>query len=137
LQTIRFGTIHSNDITDVLQRPKDVLAVEWLSRTVIASGFRDSLLFLSDLRSNDSVQRIKHPGMIGQIKKIDDHQFVVAGTRSVSHIHFSRFCSQFPLMLLLVKASNVRFTIPKKRSEDRLKKGSSRWYFFDKTIFGV
>lgn len=57
--------------------------MEWLSRTVIASGFRDSLLFLSDLRSHDSVQRIKHPGMIGEIKKIDDYQLVVAGTRSV------------------------------------------------------
>lgn len=84
LQTIHFGTIDSIVTKDVLQRPKDVLAVEWLSRTVIASGFRDSLLFLSDLRSYNSVQRIKHPGMIGQIKKIDDYQFIVAGTRSVS-----------------------------------------------------
>lgn len=83
LQTIHVGNF-SSDSKSVLNRPKDVLAVEWLSPTVIASGFRDSLLFLSDLRSNDSVQRIKHPGMIGQIKKIDDHQFVVAGTRSVS-----------------------------------------------------
>lgn len=95
LQTIQVGTTHRSDSKNVLKRPKDVLAVEWLSRTVIASGFRDSLLFLSDLRSNDSVQRIKHPGMIGQIKKIDDYQFVVAGARSVSHIHFSRFCLNF------------------------------------------
>ncbi|KUL84779.1 hypothetical protein ZTR_07273 [Talaromyces verruculosus] len=82
LQTIHVGNF-SSDSKSVLNRPKDVLAVEWLNPTVIASGFRDSLLFLSDLRSNDSVQRIKHPGMIGQIKKIDDHQFVVAGTRSL------------------------------------------------------
>lgn len=107
LQTLRFGTMHRNDIKDVLQRPKDVLAVEWLSRTVIASGFRDSLLFLSDLRSCDSIQRIKHPGMIGQIKKVDDYQFVVAGTRSVS-ICFSSLCLQFSLISFLPgKASGL------------------------------
>ncbi|KAE8551797.1 hypothetical protein EYB25_005687 [Talaromyces marneffei] len=83
LQTIHIDTTLRSDSKNVLRRPKDVLAVEWLSRTVIASGFRDSLLFLSDLRSNDSVQRIKHPGMIGEIKKIDNHQLVVAGTRSL------------------------------------------------------
>lgn len=93
MQTIHVGGFRS-DSKSVLKRAKDVLAVEWLSPTVIASGFRDSLLFLSDLRSNDSIQRIKHPGMIGQIKKSDDHQFVVAGTHSVSYSRFSRFFLQ-------------------------------------------
>lgn len=68
----------------VLDRSNDVLAVEWLSENVIASGFRDSFLFLSDLRSGGSSQRIKHPHSIGQIKKLDDYRIIVAGYKSVS-----------------------------------------------------
>ncbi|EED15136.1 conserved hypothetical protein [Talaromyces stipitatus ATCC 10500] len=87
LQTTRVNATGGMNTYTVLERQsKDILAVEWLSQTIIASGFRDSLLFLSDLRSNDSVQRIKHPGMIGQIKKVDDYRLVVAGNRSVKFI---------------------------------------------------
>lgn len=104
LQTIHADTNFRSRPKNVLQRPKDVLAVEWLSHTVIASGFRDSLMFLSDLRSNDSVHRIKHPGMIGQIKKIDDHQLVVAGIHSVSH----SFLQTLPMSLLTGARAKLR-----------------------------
>lgn len=68
----------------------DLLAVEWLSGTVIASGFRNSFLYLSDLRSNGHSQRIKHPQSIEQIRKIDDYRLVVAGYRAL-HMYDLRY----------------------------------------------
>ncbi|OKL57078.1 hypothetical protein UA08_07670 [Talaromyces atroroseus] len=61
----------------------NLISVEWLSETVIASGFRNSSLYLSDLRSNGHSRRIKHPHPIEQIRKIDDYRLVCAGYESL------------------------------------------------------
>lgn len=61
----------------------DLLALDWLSPTVIATGFRNSLLGLYDVRSRGFATRIKHPGSIGQVKRVDENRLVVAGYRSV------------------------------------------------------
>ncbi|KAH8691129.1 hypothetical protein BGW36DRAFT_387733 [Talaromyces proteolyticus] len=71
----------------------DLLAVDWLSPTVIASGFRNSVLCLSDLRSGGHSKRIRHPCSIEQVKKVDDHRVVLAGYRSMCmyDLRFTKF----------------------------------------------
>ncbi|KAJ6093382.1 hypothetical protein N7486_008671 [Penicillium sp. IBT 16267x] len=56
-----------------------VTAVDWLSTNVIASGLRDSTVFLHDLRSNGSAARLQHPHTVSKLLKVDEHRIVVAG----------------------------------------------------------
>lgn len=58
-------------------------AVEWLSVNVIASGMRDSSIWLSDVRHNGMVKRLQHPHAVSEIRKVDDYRLVVAGCKSV------------------------------------------------------
>ncbi|CRG86732.1 hypothetical protein PISL3812_03743 [Talaromyces islandicus] len=80
--------IHAN-ITLPTRRPRgasedvDLLALDWLSPTVIATGFRNSLVGLYDVRSRGFATRIKHPRSVGQVKRVDENRLVVAGYRSM------------------------------------------------------
>jgi len=53
-----------------------VNAVEWLSGDVIASGMRNSSVFLHDLRSGGSATRLQHPHSVTKIRKIDPYRLV-------------------------------------------------------------
>jgi hypothetical protein len=77
------GRKNFNSNKQVSTNSMNLISVEWLSGTVIASGFRNSYLYLSDLRSNGHSKRIKHPHPIEQIRKIDDYRLVLAGYKSV------------------------------------------------------
>jgi hypothetical protein len=66
----------------------DLLALDWLSPTVIATGFRNSLVGLYDVRSSGFATRIRHPRSIGQVKRVDENRLVVAGYRSVRNWTF-------------------------------------------------
>lgn len=61
-----------------------VTAVDWLSPNVIASGLRDSTVFLHDVRSNGSAARLQHPHTISKLLKVDEYRIVVAGHDTVS-----------------------------------------------------
>lgn len=61
-----------------------VSAVEWLSSDVIASGLRNSTVFLHDLRSGGSATRLQHPHSVTKIRKVDQYRLVVGGHNSVS-----------------------------------------------------
>ncbi|QKX60728.1 uncharacterized protein TRUGW13939_07874 [Talaromyces rugulosus] len=61
----------------------DLLALDWLSPTVIATGFRNSLVGLYDVRSSGFATRIQHPRSVGQVKRVDENRLVVAGYRSM------------------------------------------------------
>lgn len=65
-----------------------VTAVDWLSTNVIASGLRDSTVFLHDLRSNGSAARLQHPHTISKLLRVDEHRIVVAGHDTVSIFPF-------------------------------------------------
>ncbi|KAJ5211536.1 uncharacterized protein N7498_003182, partial [Penicillium cinerascens] len=60
-----------------------VSAVEWLSSDVIASGLRNSTIFLHDLRSGGSAVRLQHPHSVSKIRKVDEYRMVVAGPNSL------------------------------------------------------
>lgn len=60
-----------------------VSAVEWLSSEVIASGLRNSAVFLHDLRSGGSATRLQHPHSVTKIRKVDQYRLVVGGHNSV------------------------------------------------------
>ncbi|KAJ5670740.1 uncharacterized protein N7477_006103 [Penicillium maclennaniae] len=60
-----------------------VNAVEWLSSDVIASGLRNSTIFLHDLRSGGSAARLKHPHSVSKIRKVDEYRMVVGGYNSL------------------------------------------------------
>lgn len=62
----------------------NVSAVEWLSSDVIASGLRNSSVFLHDLRSGGSATRLQHPHIVTKIRKLDPYRLMVAGYNSVS-----------------------------------------------------
>lgn len=62
-----------------------VTAVDWLSTNVIASGLRDSTVFLHDLRSNSSAARLQHPHTVSKLLRVDEHRIVVAGHDTVSN----------------------------------------------------
>jgi hypothetical protein len=82
-----------------------VNAVEWLSSDVIASGLRNSTVFLHDLRSGGSATRLKHPHSVSKIRKVDEYRMVVGGYNSV--------CEELSLLsfyegtLIWKSASNV------------------------------
>ncbi|KAJ5101229.1 hypothetical protein NUU61_003451 [Penicillium alfredii] len=61
----------------------NVTAVEWLSSNIIASGLKDSTIFLHDLRSGGSASRIQHTHSVFKIRKIDPYRLVVAGIQSL------------------------------------------------------
>ena len=65
-----------------------VTAVDWLSTNVIASGLRDSTVFLHDLRSNGSAARLQHPHTVSKLLRVDEHRIVVAGHDTVSSLEF-------------------------------------------------
>ncbi|OJJ47948.1 hypothetical protein ASPZODRAFT_131562 [Penicilliopsis zonata CBS 506.65] len=72
----------------VLQRRNDsshatVTSVEWLSPDVIASGLKDSAIFLHDLRSGGTATRLQHPHSVTKIRKVDQYRLVVAGLKSL------------------------------------------------------
>lgn len=79
--------------------------MEWLSSDVIASGLRNSTVFLHDLRSGGSATRLKHPHSVSKIRKVDEYRMVVGGYNSV--------CEELTLLssceatLILGSASNV------------------------------
>lgn len=60
-----------------------VSSVEWLSSTVIASGLKDSTIFLHDLRSGGSALRLQHPHSVTKIRKVDTYRLVAAGLNSL------------------------------------------------------
>lgn len=60
-----------------------VNTVEWLSSNVIASGMRDSSVFLHDLRSGGSAARLQHPHSVTKIRKVDSYRLVASGYNSV------------------------------------------------------
>jgi WD40 repeat protein len=61
-----------------------VQAVEWLSSDVIASGLRNSSVFLYDVRSGENSLRLQHSQSVTKIRKVDLWRIVVGGYNSVS-----------------------------------------------------
>ncbi|KAJ5892197.1 uncharacterized protein N7473_008425 [Penicillium subrubescens] len=60
-----------------------VQAVEWLSSDVIASGLRNSTVFLYDVRTGDTSLRLQHSQSVTKIRKVDPWRIVVGGHNSV------------------------------------------------------
>lgn len=60
-----------------------VNTVEWLNPDVIASGMRNSTVFLHDLRSGGSAARLQHPHAVTKIRKVDPYRLIVSGYNSV------------------------------------------------------
>jgi len=58
----------------------DVLALDWLSPTLLAGGHRNRTITLYDARSQGSVNRFRHSGPVIALKRADnEHRLVVAG----------------------------------------------------------
>ncbi|CEJ56648.1 hypothetical protein PMG11_02849 [Penicillium brasilianum] len=70
-----------------------VQAVEWLSSDVIASGLRNSSVFLYDVRSGENSLRLQHSQSVTKIRKVDLWRIVVGGYNSVE-MYDIRFASQ-------------------------------------------
>ena len=65
----------------------NMLSVEWLSRNVVAGGFRNGRVCLYDVRSESScTPRIFHARMANKIRRADETRIVVAGFDSVSSL---------------------------------------------------
>lgn len=60
-----------------------VASVEWLSPNVIASGLKDSSIFVHDLRSGGSATRLQHSHAVAKIRSVDPYRIVVGGINSV------------------------------------------------------
>lgn len=61
-----------------------VTSVEWLSPNIIASGLKDSSIFVHDLRSGGSAMRLQHSHAVAKIRSVDEYRLVVGGINSVS-----------------------------------------------------
>ncbi|KAJ5887552.1 hypothetical protein N7495_007593 [Penicillium taxi] len=70
--------------------PKDIMALEWLSTSVIAGGSRDSSIFLHDYRSGGYASRLQHPSSVVKIRKVDDYRLLVSG-RGMLNMYDLRF----------------------------------------------
>jgi hypothetical protein len=60
-----------------------VSTVEWLNPDVIASGMRNSTIFLHDLRSGGSAARLQYPHSVTKIRKVDPYRILASGYNSV------------------------------------------------------
>ncbi|EPS29627.1 hypothetical protein PDE_04577 [Penicillium oxalicum 114-2] len=60
-----------------------VQAVEWLSSDVIASGLRNSNLYLYDIRNGGSALRLQHSQSVTKIRRVDPWRIVVGGYNTV------------------------------------------------------
>jgi WD40 repeat protein len=67
-----------------------VQAVEWLSSDVIASGLRNSTVFLYDVRTRDSSLRLQHSQSVTKIRKVDPWRIVAGGHNTVSQPNYIR-----------------------------------------------
>lgn len=108
-----------------------VTSVEWLSSNVIASGLKDSTIFLHDLRSGGTATRLQHAHSVVKIRRVDPYRLVVAGQRLVGGLITSFSfppcpASPFGLVLYLggtkseylirnLIAPNVRHPLPTQR----------------------
>ena len=62
-----------------------VQAVEWLSSDVIASGLRNSNLYLYDIRNGGSALRLQHSQSVTKIRRVDPWRIVVGGYNTVGN----------------------------------------------------
>ena len=53
---------------------------------MIASGLKNSTVFLHDVRSQGTATRLQHPHAVSKIRKVDSYRLVVAGQKSVCKI---------------------------------------------------
>lgn len=53
---------------------------------MIASGLKDSTIFLHDLRSGGTATRLQHSHSVSKIRTVDPYRLVVAGINSVGWI---------------------------------------------------
>lgn len=60
------------DSKTVLSSDTDILALDWMSPTVIAFGSRDGRICLYDTRSNGSSHMFTHPNPVSQLRRADD-----------------------------------------------------------------
>ncbi|CAI7604868.1 unnamed protein product [Penicillium pancosmium] len=60
-----------------------VSSVEWLNPDVIASGMRNSTIFLHDLRSGGSAARLQYPHSVTKIRKVDPYRILASGYNSL------------------------------------------------------
>ncbi|MCJ1340407.1 hypothetical protein MMC09_005702 [Bachmanniomyces sp. S44760] len=64
---------------DIKTSTSDVLALTWMTPTLLAAGRRDGIVELHDIRSAGSVNRLRHPSAIAHMKAVDEFRVVVAG----------------------------------------------------------
>ena len=96
---IAIGTNHSfltversGPKTEVFEHKtqSDILAVHTgLPKTILA-GARDGAVWLYDLRSRESVRRLKHPSAVTGIRSADEYRVVVAGMQDQVRLCSSR-----------------------------------------------
>jgi WD40 repeat protein len=61
----------------------DLLAIDWLSRNLLAAGLRDGTVALYDVRARQGVKRMRHSGGVLNLKRADrDTRFVCTGMGS-------------------------------------------------------
>ncbi|KAI9836192.1 MAG: hypothetical protein M1819_001529 [Sarea resinae] len=73
--------------------PSDVLALEFLSPTIIAAGLRDSTVRLYDQRSAGKALRLRHSSSVTGIKQVDEFRVVVCGIKSSLRLYDLRYQS--------------------------------------------
>ncbi len=100
-----------------------VQAVEWLSPDVIASGLRNSTVFLYDLRSNESSLRLQHAQSVTKIRKVDSWRIVVGGHNTVSHRALPPSDTSIPLTST---GRNVRHSVPSRGPPTQTKANDPR-----------
>jgi len=60
-----------------LKTESDVLALDWLSPTVLAAGLRDASIFLWDARSQGSTLRLRHSSAVSALRRADSESRIV------------------------------------------------------------
>jgi hypothetical protein len=97
----------------------DVLALDWLSPTVLAAGLRDTSVMLYDSRNRDSIRRLRHTSPIVGLRRADhESRLVVCG--------LSNYLAMYDLRMIREAISSDPIDLPPNRTNNH-KKLKSRW----------
>jgi hypothetical protein len=97
----------------------DVLALDWLSPTVLAAGLRDASIMLYDTRNRDSIKRLRHGAPVIGLKRADhESRLVVCGLSSCLAMYDLRMVREAVSPITAKPAAN---------NANQRKKHKNRW----------
>jgi WD40 repeat protein len=100
----------------LIETNSDVLALDWLSPTILAAGLRDASVMLYDSRSRDSIKRLRHGAPIIGLRRADhESRLVVCGITNCLAMYDLRMIRE------AIPANTVS------RNSNHHRKQNSRW----------